>query len=208
MKNIPKYEIRFKQGASGRIRSYKKEVKLAHLYCYACHDYKTAKQFPHESGYGSKAQRSTCAVCLNKRAIHNRDKLKRTTRNKYNIKDQTYQHYGGYKCSVGGSTQKEILVLHHVHFNGKECRIEACGTSYQYNSTVYQYWLRRNHYPEKHRQIVVCINQHCLIHKKQHEEKKHRRVKKVRQHKRVALTDKEKLLDMFGLTKDDLEDSD
>ncbi len=197
MKNIKKYKYKWKE-VKGKPESFKVEVKLEQLYCYSHHDYLPIKRFPNESGYGTR-NRTICDSCLQRK-----EAKRRRTGTGLTPKDRVYRHYGGYKCVDGGEEKEEILTLHHVHFNGKECRLEACGSKYQYHSTVYHYWLIRNNYPPKHEQVVLCQNCHTLRHieEKKKKKRKHTIVKKTIAKGR-ELTDEEKLKEMFGIPKEE-----
>jgi len=195
MKNIKKYQRSYKK-VKGKIVSVKTEVKLTQLYCYSHHDYLPIRRFPNETGYGTR-NRTICDSCIQKK-----EAKRKKTRTGLTPKDRVYQHYGGYKCVDCGITQEEVLVLHHIHFNGKECRLEACGNRYKYNSTVYHYWLIRNNYPPKHKQIVLCQNHHILRHSKKRKKRKHTIAKKTVAKGR-ELTGEEKPKEMFGIPKDE-----
>lgn len=157
MKNRKKHTYTYKR-MNRRIVAVPTEVKLSKLYCYTCHTYKPIRHFPHETGYGT-TKRTICDKC-----IQRKQEKRAHTRTGLTSKDRVFQHYGGYKCADCGIEKEEVLDLHHVYNNGKECKIEACRRSYQYNKQVYYCWLIRNNYPPKHEQVVLCQNCHILRH--------------------------------------------
>lgn len=202
MKNIPKYETLWKRSATGKVKSYKKEIKLTKLCCWRCHDYLPLERFPNESGYGSKAIRPVCDKhkSLTRKQARVQAQASRATRR--TIEQQTFDYYGGYTCVDCGITDPYLLKLYHAQSKeqGKQCKIAACGKRYQYHNKLYYYWLKKHSYPVGHKQVVLC--RVCQMKRDRH--KKTKPIKKIR-HKGVALTDRAKMLEMFGMTEVDIE---
>ncbi len=214
--NAPKYETRWKRSTTGQVRSYKREVKLSHLHCFACNKKKALFRFPAESGYGSKTTPQTaCGVCLNKRAFRKdaipfylkRDRLHKGIP----IKQQVMSHYGG-KCHICGVSDSRMLSLYHYKGRDRHYRTVALGSKNRNHLRNYYFWLKTHQYPSEHQQLVLCLNCHVL-HEIQHPLPKHREPtvvppKRIPKKAKVVLpegpTDREKMLDMFGMTEADL----
>lgn len=172
MKNTPKYETLWKRSTTGKVKSYKKEIKLTRLYCWRCHDYLPLERFPNESGYGSKAKQPVCDKHPGGSHSEIRSKAQASRKTRRTIEQQTFDYYGGYVCVDCGITDSYLLKLFHAQgkAQGKQCRMDACGERYQYHSRLYYFWLKAHKYPKQHKQIVLCL--HCQRARSRHEETK------------------------------------
>lgn len=67
------------------------------------------------------------------------------------VKDEVFEHYGGYVCACCGDKHKAFLTIDHINGGGtKQRKLTGGGGKFHY------YWLRRNKYPEGFR--VLCFN--------------------------------------------------
>jgi hypothetical protein len=82
-----------------------------------------------------------------------KNKYNATTRLKYNrIKDEVYEHYGGYKCNCCGESNPKFLSLDHINNDGGKHRklFGITGGMHLYR------WIQKNNFPEGFQ--VLCYN--------------------------------------------------
>jgi len=70
------------------------------------------------------------------------------------VKDEVFNHYGGYICACCGITHKVFLTIDHIHGGGSKHRKETGGGG-KFNYR----WIRKNNYPEGFQ--VLCWNCNC-----------------------------------------------
>ncbi|KKL90429.1 hypothetical protein LCGC14_1904800 [marine sediment metagenome] len=219
--NRPKYETLWKRSATGKVKSYKVEVKRTTLYCRSCHRDKRVTKFFNESGYGTDTTNKTiCLICYNKHLLRDEKVRARLDAKNKTITQQVVEHYGGYKC-VGsmykGSrcvgdlaiTDPRLLKLYHHAGKDRHYRVAALGLRYCNHIRNYHFWLKTHGYPSQHRQVVLCLHCHVLAPVPTRVKPLRKcRKKRSRQLRPVALSDKDKMLEMFGVTEADLKESD
>jgi hypothetical protein len=68
------------------------------------------------------------------------------------VKDEVFNHYGGYVCECCGESIKKFLTIDHINNDGKEHRKEL-------GSRIIYKWLKQNGFPEGFQ--VLCFNCNC-----------------------------------------------
>lgn len=99
-------------------------------YCKRCHDEKSKLE------YLTNPKRKIMLKLSNKKLW---DKLK----------DEAFQHYGGYICVCCGELTPQFLSIDHIDGGGHQHR-KSIGNGHFYR------WLRDNHYPEGFQ--ILCMN--------------------------------------------------
>jgi hypothetical protein len=115
------------------IKKRREKLKRSGL-CTRC-----GKEKPKENSY-------TCERCLNKQSERVQE-----------LKNQVFEHYGGYKCVCCGETTKEFLMLDHINNDGADHRRKVFGENRGNGSSRTLYlWIIRNEFPELFQ--VLCAN--------------------------------------------------
>lgn len=129
------------------------------LSCFFCCREKPIKDFD-QSTLNSLLNRYVCKQCVEWQ------KLPSATKSSRYARVRVVLHYGGYICVDCGCTIEEALVLHHVHFNGRQRRIATIGEKYKNNVPYYFRWLIKHDYPPEDEMVVLCKNCHTVRHSK------------------------------------------
>ena len=128
---------------SNKYRCLRNEVKEKR--CSTCHKWKQYSKFTTDKrkndGYDYR-----CKIC-------ERLRKKKYDRQDYRIKDQAYDHYGGYVCVCCGETEPKFLTIDHINNDGAEHRKRMRATPGPRN--IYS-WLKKHNYPEGFQ--ILCMN--------------------------------------------------
>lgn len=89
--------------------------------------------------------KSACEICL-----------KRIKQRTLLLKDNCFEHYGGYKCSCCGETIKQFLVLDHIRDDGAKHRREISGNRTGGTGRQLYLWIVKNNFPPVFQ--VLCSN--------------------------------------------------